>query len=134
MKVCLPILGDSSLKKELVANDFYKAHYYCIYDLDTESSSVFSLNDSNSIYLSISDIKKQDIQIIITPNLRPMAAKILFENEIEVYKSSGTIVKENISLYKRSLLNDFTLAMIENQKDCSSNTCSSCSSSNCASS
>jgi len=131
MKVCLPILGDSYLKKELMADDFYKAQYYCIYDLDTESSSIYSLNDSNSIYLSISEIKKQDIQIIITPNLRSMAAKILFKNEIEVYKSAGNIVTENISLYKRNILNDFSLALIESKNNCSPDSCSSCSSSTC---
>jgi predicted Fe-Mo cluster-binding NifX family protein len=128
MKICLPIMGESNLKKELLANDFYKAQYYCIYDMDKDSSEVFAINDSNSIYLSMTEIKKLEIGAIITPNLRPMAAKILFENEIEVYKASASLVEENISLFKRNLLNDFTQAMIENASSCSSGSCSSCSS------
>ncbi len=131
MKVCLPILGESSLKKELLANDFYKAQFYVIYDLEDDSSSMYSLTDSNSIYLSMSEIKKLDIGAIITPNLRPMAAKILFENEIEVYKASASLIEENISLLKRGLLKDFSQAMIENKSSCSSDGCSSCSSTTC---
>ncbi|MGQ1787129.1 MULTISPECIES: NifB/NifX family molybdenum-iron cluster-binding protein [unclassified Saccharicrinis] len=129
MKACLPIMGDTNLKKELVANDFYKAQHYCIYDFETNSSSIYSLTDTNTIYMSISEIKKLDIQIIITPNLRPMAAKILFENEIEVYKAVSNVVGENIDHYNRGLLRDFTAAMIESKQDCSPDACSSCSSS-----
>ncbi len=131
MKVCVPILGESNLKKELVAPNFYKAQYYCIYDTESEQSRIFALNDSNSIYLSMSEIKKLEINSIITPNLRPMAAKILFENEIEVYKASSSMVDENIALLKRGLLRDFTEAMIESKNSCSSDSCSSCSSTNC---
>ncbi len=132
MKACLPIMGDSALTKELMANDFYKAQHYCIFDLDTEEYSLYSLTDSDSIYMSMSEIKKLDIQIIITPNLRPMAAKILFENEIEVYQAVGSVVSENIDHYKRGLLRDFTATMIESKKDCSPDACSSCSSGSCS--
>ncbi len=131
MKVCLPVLGDSALKKELLANDFYKAQYYAIYDMLDKSTTIFSLAETDSIYLSMNEIKKLEIGIIITPNLRPMAAKILFDNEIEVYKASASLVEENISLLKRSLLKDFTEAMIENKSGCSPDGCSSCSSSSC---
>ncbi|MCW3787732.1 NifB/NifX family molybdenum-iron cluster-binding protein [Plebeiibacterium sediminum] len=129
MKVCLPVLGDSALKKELLANDFYKAQHYAIYDMLDKSTTIFSLADTDAIYLSMSEIKKLGIGIVITPNLRPMAAKILFDNEIEVYKASASLVEENISLLKRSLLKDFTESMIENKGGCSSDGCSSCSSS-----
>ena len=128
MKVCLPIMGDTNLKKELVAGDFYKAQYYCILDIDTKESSVYSLNDYDSIYLSISEIKKLGIEAIITPNLRLMAAKILFENEIEVYKATAPTVNENMDLFKKGMLRDFTAAMIEQQNSCSPDACSSCAS------
>ncbi|GAF05653.1 hypothetical protein [Saccharicrinis fermentans] len=129
MKACIPIMGNNTLQKERVANDFYKAQHYCIYDFDTDASVIYSLSDTNTIYMSLSEIKKQGIQIIITPNLRPMAAKILFENEIEVYKAVGNVTKENIDHYKRGLLQDFTETMIESKKDCASQSCASCSSS-----
>ncbi len=131
MKICLPVLGDSALKKELLADDFYKAKYYAIYDMLEKTTTIFSLADSDAIYLSMSEIKKLGIGIIITPNLRPMAAKILFDNEIEVYKANASLVEENISLLKRSLLKDFTEAMIESKNSCSSDGCSSCSSTSC---
>ncbi len=132
MKVCLPILGEGDLKKALMAFDFYKTQHYCIYDMDTDESTIYSLAESDSIYLTMSEIKKMEIQAIITPNLRPMAAKILFENEIEVYKAAGAEVLENISLYKRGFLKDFTAAMVEEPKGCASGSCSSCSSDSCS--
>jgi len=131
MKICLPILGESGLKKELMANDFYKAQHYYIFDLDNSQSNVYVLDDRNTLYLSIGDLKKMEIEAIITPNLRPMAAKILFENEIEVYKASSSEVQENLDLYKRGLLKDFTASMIEQKSSCSSDSCSSCSSTSC---
>ena len=127
MKVCMPILGESALKKELLAPDFYKAQHYNIIDIDTDQSSIYSLSDTSAIYLTMDEIKKLEIEAIITPNLRPMAAKILFENEIEVYKASASLVEENISLLKRGLLKDFTESMIESKSSCSSDGCSSCS-------
>lgn len=131
MKVCLPILGDGGKEKELLANDFYKAQHYCIHNLKDNNFQIYSLNKTNSVYLSMSEMKKMGIQAIITPNLRPMAAKILFENEIEVYKAEGAEVKENISLYKKDVLKDFDATMVEQKSSCSSDSCSSCSSTSC---
>lgn len=131
MKVCLPILGEKGLRKELLANDFYKAMHYYIIDIDSGKSEVYTLDTSNSIYLSMSELKKMEIKAIITPNLRPMAAKILFENEIEVYQSAGNLANENLDLLKRGLLKDYTEAMIEQKSSCSPDSCSSCSSLSC---
>ncbi|WP_282037770.1 NifB/NifX family molybdenum-iron cluster-binding protein [Saccharicrinis aurantiacus] len=131
MKLCIPILGEKGLSKELLANDFYKANHYCITDISKNSSEVYTLDTSNTIYLSMSELKKLEIKAIITPNLRPMAAKILFENEIEVYQSLGNVVEENINFFKKGTLKDFTEAMIEQKSSCSSDSCSSCSSSSC---
>ncbi len=132
MKVCIPVLGDSELKKELLASDFYKANHYVIYDLSNDQSDIYTLESDTTVYLSMEEMHKMEIKAIITPNLRPMAAKILFENEIEVYKSTSSVVEENISLFKRGLLRDFTESMIESGSSCSSGSCSSCSSTSCS--
>ncbi len=133
MKVCIPVLGDSGLKKELLANDFYKANHYTIYDLSNDQSDIYTLDSEKTVYLNMGEMHKMEIKAIITPNLRPMAAKILFENEIEVYQSTSSVVEENISLLKRGLLKDFTESMIEQRgSSCSSGSCSSCSSTSCS--
>lgn len=132
MKLCIPILGEKGLSKELLANDFYKANYYCIADISNNSSEVYTLDTANSIYLSMSELKRLEIKAIITPNLRPMAAKILFENEIEVYQSLGNVVEENMNFFKKGRLKDFTEAMIEQKSSCSPDSCSSCSSTSCS--
>lgn len=131
MKVCLALMGAELIKKELMAPDFYKAEDYCICDIDTKELIYFSLDESTGSYLSISDMVDKGVEVIITPNLRPMAGKILLDNGILVYKSLSESVEENIQFFTEAKLPEFTSEMVEAEGDSCGTSCASCKSTSC---
>ena len=131
MKVCLALQGAELIKKELMALDFYKAEDYCICDIETKEMVYFTLDESTGSYLSINDMVEKGVEAIITPNLRPMAGKILLDNGIVVYKSMSETVEENIRFFSANRLPEFTSEMVEAEGDSCGSSCSSCKSTSC---
>lgn len=131
MKVCIAVMGSNLLKKELMAPDFYKAEDYCIYDVDTKETSFFARSETTGSYLSIEELLERGVEAIISPNLRPMAGKILLDNGIVVYKSVSETVEDNINLFVASELPEFNSELVEAGGDSCGTSCSSCSSTKC---
>lgn len=126
MKVCIAVLGSDIFQKELMASDFYKADTYCIYDLVTADSFIFARTETTGSYLSIEELLERGVEAIISPNLRPMAGKILLDNGIVVYQSIGDSLKENIKLFKASELPEFNSVLVEAAGDSCGTSCSAC--------
>ncbi len=130
MKVCIPVMGQNARLMCLLANDFYKADYYCLYDLQRDETEFFSKSDLMTRFGL--DLRKRDgedtISAIISPNMRPMAYKILRDNQITVYRPESNLLEENIERLQRGVLLPYDPADIENASSCSTS-CSSCSSS-----
>lgn len=131
MKVCLALMGAEMIKKNLMAPDFYKADDYCIYNINTKEAEYFSLDESTGSYLSIEEMTSRGVEAIITPNLRPMAGKILLDNGILVYKSMAETIEENIQLFTDDKLPEFTSEMVEAEGDSCGTSCASCKSTTC---
>jgi predicted Fe-Mo cluster-binding NifX family protein len=130
MKVCIPVMGQNARLMCLLANDFYKADYYCLYDLLRDETEYFSKSDL-MVRFGL-DLRKQDgedtISAIISPNMRPMAYKILRDNQITVFRPESNLLEENIERLQRGLLLPYDPANIENTSSCGTS-CSACSSS-----
>ncbi len=133
MKVCLPILGSTNKGEYYLANDFYKAKFYCLYNIESDEKETFSKNELMLRFGLDLRLPGQTevINAIISPNMRPMAYKILHDNNILVYLSSGNLVEENIELLKKKELSLFD-PMLATPASCGSS-CDSCSSSSCSS-
>ena len=133
MKICIPVMGQNDKLIHFLANDFYKANFYCLYDLKTEKTEYFSKSDLMARFGL--DLRKgggdDTITAIISPNMRPMAYKILHDNQITVYRSLGNLVDENIALLKQGELSEYDPADVESSS-CGSS-CSSCTSTSCSS-
>ncbi|WP_321287011.1 hypothetical protein [uncultured Sunxiuqinia sp.] len=130
MKVCIPVMGQSSQLTHFLADDFYKANFYCLVDMNSDQTAYFSKSDLMERFGL--DLRKDDgegaIKAIISPNVRPMAYKILHDNEITVYRPNSNLVEENIDRLKRGELALYDPADVENASSCGSS-CSSCSTS-----
>lgn len=130
MKVCIPVMGQNSKLMCLLAHDFYKADYYCLYDLHRDEMEYFSKSDLMARFGL--DLRKRDgedpIGAIISPNMRPMAYKILCDNQITVYRPESNLLEENIERLQRGVLSPYDPADIENSISCGAS-CSSCSTS-----
>lgn len=133
MKICIPVMGQNARLVHFLANDFYKANYYCLYHLENGDMEYFSKSDLMARFGL--DLRKgggdDAIGAIISPNVRPMAYKILHDNEIIVYRPMSNLVDENIELLKSGELPLYAIADIENPSSCGSS-CSSCSSTSCS--
>lgn len=133
MKVCIPVMGQNAQLTHFLANDFYKANWYCLYDSTSNETKFFSKSDLMTRFGL--DLRREDgedsISAVISPNVRPMAFKILRDNQITVYRPDSNLLEENIERLKRGELSLYDPADIENPSSCGSS-CSSCSSSSCS--
>lgn len=135
MKVCIPVMGQNAQLTHFLADDFYKANCYCLFDMNSGKTEHFSKSDLMERFGL--DLRKDDgegsIKAIISPNMRPMAYKILHDNQITVYRPDSNLVEENIDRLKRGELALYNPADVETGSSCGSS-CSSCSSSSSCSS
>ena len=135
MKICIPVVGRNLALGNLMADDFYKANFYCVYDLGAEQNEVFTKEElMNRFGLDFKKGGEDDVvEAIISPNIRPMAFKILVDNQIKVFRPLGNQVDENIRLFKEHELDEHDVYSVERSGGCgSSSSCSSCSSTSCS--
>ncbi len=132
MKICMPIIGKNAALVNVMADDFYKANFYCVHDLERGDNEVFSKSELMLRFgLDLRKGGEDDVvKAIISPNVRPMAFKILKDNDIKVYQPNGKEVDVNIRLYKDELLHEHDIRSVEEPSGCGL-TCSSCSSKTC---
>ena len=133
MKICIPVMGQNANLTYFLANDFYKANFYCLYNLENSETEFFSKDDLMTRFGL--DLRKgghdDAVSAIISPNVRPMAYKILHDNKITVYRPESNLVEENIELLKQGKLSLYDPADIENPSSCGAS-CSSCSTTTCS--
>lgn len=132
MKICMPIIGKNAALVNILADDFYKANFYCVHDVAKGDSEIFSKPELMSRFgLDLRKGGEDDIvKAIISPNVRPMALKILKDNDIKVFRPNSKLVDENIQLYKESVLEEHDIYSVEDPSSCGLS-CSSCSSKTC---
>ncbi|MGQ8337573.1 hypothetical protein ACUNWD_13575 [Sunxiuqinia sp. A32] len=132
MKICVPVLGHQNNGRYFMANDFYKANLYCLYNLETDEVEYFSKSELMTRFGLDLRMPGSDeiISAIISPNVRPMAYKILHDNQVAIFKPTSNLVQENIELLKEGKLSLFEPRDIESSS-CGSS-CSSCSSTSCS--
>ena len=132
MKICIPVIGKNAALVNLMADDFYKANFYCVYDEDSNLKEVLSKEELITLFGL--DLRKSSngsaIRAIISPNVRPLAYKILVDHGIGVFHPTGKCVDENIRLFTEKLLGEYDASGVEELRGCASG-CSSCSSDSC---
>lgn len=132
MKICIPVIGKNPALINILADDFYKANFYCVHNVQNGENEVFTKPELMSRFgLDLRKGGEDDIvKAIITPNVRPMAFKILKDNQIKVFQPNGKLVDVNIKLYHDQLLHEHDIRSVEEPSSCGLS-CSSCSSTSC---
>jgi len=132
MKICMPVIGRNAALVNVLADDFYKANFYCVHDVVKGDSEIFDKSELMARFgLDLRKGEEEDVvKAIISPNVRPMAFKILKDNEIKVFRPNSKFVDENIQFYKDAALVEHDIHSVENPVSCGL-TCSSCSSKTC---
>ena len=133
MKICIPVVGQNAAQTYFLADDFYKANYYCLYHLKSGEMEYFSKADLMYRFgLNLREGGDDAISAVLSPNMHPMAYKILCDNKIAVYRPESNLVEENIELLKKGRLSLYNPADVVNLSSCGTS-CNNCSSAVCSS-
>ena len=128
MKVIIPVLNDGD-SKFILAEGFHNADYACIYDRENnsytwEATSNISEKSGN---LSV-ELKRRGIFAVISSYMPPLALELFRELGLQVYKSSGLNLRENIDNFLNEQLKELTPLMAFSSSSCHGS-CNSCGSS-----
>ncbi len=126
-KVCIPVKPEIEPKVYSISNDLNSASYYCIIDFQLKSSIIMHLKEIQEIFKQSNGagFKALNINVLICNEVAPMALKILDDKGIVVLKSEGFSIEQNLHLFLKNQLTDFTSAVALQSTSCSSS-CSSC--------
>lgn len=126
LKVAIPVKnsdsGRNNIAKTLDANG-----HLCLYDKET-----FELN-----WLKVSDLaanlgdllpalEQQSVTEILSVNMHPMALKVLINKGFRVYRTQGSNLRYNLSLWKAERLSKFGMQDLMAESQLCSGACSSC--------
>ncbi len=130
MKIGYPALGTNEKEKIMLSTDFTACDLIGIYDNDSDK---IELTHKDELDISITDwVKQNNIDAIISPDIKAMALKVLKGNGIKVYQAEGSFLSLNIILLRSEMLPEFSAAQLASESSGSCGSCSSCSSTGCA--
>ncbi|MDI9475701.1 MAG: NifB/NifX family molybdenum-iron cluster-binding protein [Natronincolaceae bacterium] len=111
MKIVIPVDG-----KDIEANvceSFGRTPYYLVYDTETEESEFIDNSAATSAggagIRAAQAVVDTKANVLLTPRCGENAAEVLEAAGIEIYKTEGTSIKENIDAFvegKLSLLDE----------------------------
>lgn len=101
MKIAIPV-SDNNLKSS-VSSSYGRAPYYYIYDKELEEG-VFIENSaasgSSGVGIKAAQILvDQKVDVLLTPRLGDHAASVLRKSEIDLYKTEGENLEENLQAF-----------------------------------
>lgn len=109
MRIVLPVV-DLEENKNLIFGGLNATGQICIYDTITEEFLWIKISNlAENLGELLPALEKQEIAVIITSKIQPMALKILVNKGFEVYKSEGDEVKENILHFNKKRLTIFDM-------------------------
>jgi predicted Fe-Mo cluster-binding NifX family protein len=126
MKIAIPVVNSSDHKYD-IAPGFNVTPYFCIYD--TGQGEYFwmhtdeVLNNGENI---VTYFRKQNLGIIITSMMKPMALKLFNRMGISVYKSEIGDLRENIESFKMEKLSQYTTEEAVASSNACGGECSAC--------
>ncbi|MCF7924745.1 MAG: NifB/NifX family molybdenum-iron cluster-binding protein [Candidatus Izimaplasma sp.] len=99
MIIALPT--KESGEKAFVSENLGRANYFYLYDTKTKEGKSFKNNFLNELHgagvKTAEFLLKYSTDILITPRIGEKALEILLETDINIYKSTEKIARENIN-------------------------------------
>lgn len=109
MKIAIPVADHSSRRNEIAGN-LNILGFLCIYDTETlEGKWMKTIELAPNMGELLPALEQQTVKTIITKQIHPMALKVLVDKGIQVYKSTGNLLDENIRLLCNNQLNTFDM-------------------------
>ena len=101
MKLAIPV--DEKSMKTNVCVSFGRTPYYLVYDIETKESKFLDNTAATSAggagIKAAQAIVDSKVNVLLTPRCGENAANVLKAAKIEIFKTNGPSVKENIDAY-----------------------------------
>ncbi len=126
MKIAIPVVDEKQHKSE-IAGSLNVIGSICIFDTEKQEGIwMKTLDLAPNMGELLPAFERETISAIITRQIHPMALKVLVNKGLEVYKSEGKILEENIRLFIDNLLNRFDMETAMNYAKVCGGECESC--------
>ena len=126
MKVIIPIT-DCKCSESPRVDEFKNASLACIYDCNTKTSEMVPIKDliRNAGNLTL-ELKSKGIFTVISPRMSYMSLSLFLDSQLQVFKSQGANLEDNIQMYLDNQLEPFNIFAGVGSSGCSPSACSSC--------
>ena len=121
MKVCIPVKENKG-KDSISYNHFGTAPFFLIYDLENEEMKVIENRDLHHTHGMCQPLKAlggEPIDAILVGGIGTGALTKLINQGIKAYKVANETVLQNIELFKKNKLTEFSINNSCNDHDCS---------------
>ena len=111
MILCIPIKENKGLKSEVYSH-FGSAPAFLLYDSEKQSEEIVVNSDNEHTHgmcQPMKSVSNRNIHSVIVGGIGKHALEKLHAAKIKVYKSESKTARENINLFNKSLLKEFTL-------------------------
>jgi predicted Fe-Mo cluster-binding NifX family protein len=109
MKIAIPVVNVDTQRNN-IASSLSVIGSMCIYDTLKHSGSwMRTLDLAPNMGELLPALEREDVSVIITRQVQPMALKVLVNKGFMVYKSSGNQLEDNIMLYSLDKLSTFDM-------------------------
>jgi predicted Fe-Mo cluster-binding NifX family protein len=109
MKIAIPVL-DKELRRNHIAGSLNVIGYLCVFDTDKQEGNwMKTLDLASSMGDLLPAMERNNISVIITKQLHPMALKVLVNRGVEVFKANGDELDANIQFFSDNKLAKFDM-------------------------
>lgn len=109
MKIAIPVV-DQKKQKNNIAGGLNVIGHLCIFDTDkNEGCWMRTVDLAPNMGELLPALERNEVSVIITRQVQPMALKILVNKGFSVYKSNGAELLVNVDLFSKNELTLFDM-------------------------
>jgi predicted Fe-Mo cluster-binding NifX family protein len=109
MKVAIPVYDEVERRNEIAGN-LSVMGFLCIFDTESQEGKwIKTLDLAPNMGELLPALHEEEVTAIITRQIHPMALKVLVGRGMEVYRSVGNMLDENLRLFNDSRLLSFDM-------------------------
>jgi len=126
MRVAIPVKNLDSGRNN-IANTLDANGHLCLYDKDTTELHWLKVSDlAVNLGELLPALEKHSVTEILSVNMHPMALKVLVNKGFSVYRTNGSNLRYNLSLWKAERLRKFEMKELMTETQLCGGGCESC--------
>lgn len=125
-RIAIPVKNLDSGRNN-IANTLDANGHLCLYDKDTTELHWLKVSElAANLGDLLPALEQQSVTEILSVNIHPMALKVLVNKGFRVYRTQGSNLRYNLSLWKAERLSTFGMQELMAETELCGGTCDSC--------